>query len=192
MQVELYPPLKLKNHNELIEFLNNTINGKNKLPLYVDKIVYFVYYCDDGIYNVINDKLYVTDNHKNALDTQIDFVLNHKSNYIDTKLPVNYTTTTCPMKVTHLSCLPFHHTVSKHTKYSLYTSKQSNTRCDIIFNNHTLVDVVFHVELPIYTASSGLSIDTYIRECIENTRDNPTNVYNETFYSLFSTIVYML
>lgn len=195
MKIELYPSLKLSEHSELITFLNKVHKGEKKLPLCVDKSEYFVYYCDEGIYNIINDKVYITDIYKNALETPLDFTLKHKNNYVDTKLAVNYTTTMSPMNATksiHLSCLPFHHIKEKHTKYSLYTSKQSNTRCDIIFNNHRLVDVVFHVDLPIYTEASGLSIDTYIKECIENTRENPTNVYNETFYSLFSTIIYML
>lgn len=192
MQIELYPPITVDNHSELITFLNKARECKNSISLCVDKCEYFVYYCDEGIYNIVDDKLYITEIHKNALDTPLDFSIKHKNNYIDTKLAVNYTTVKSPPKELHMSCLPFHHTVDKYTKYSLYTSKKSNNRCDVIFNERGLFNVVFFIDIPTYTPTSGVSIDTYIRECIENTRETQTNVYNETFYSLYSTIVYML
>jgi hypothetical protein len=192
MEIELHPQLLHKEHETLNIYLNDLLNHKtkNEHNILIEKTDYFIFYCEDGIYNIINDKLYKTDFYKNDLNKPLEFKVKHKNKYISTIFSVNYSTKKEPISNTPVSCLPFHHIVNKCTKYVLVTSKKSNTKCEIIFNNNKLVDIVFYLELPIYTVSTN--IDTYICECIENTENNITNVYNETFYSLVSPIINML
>lgn len=192
MEIELHPHLLRKEHDALNLYLNDLLNNKikNEHNILIEKNDYFIFYCEDGVYNIINDKLYKTDVYKNCLNNPLKFNIKDKNKYISTNFSVNYYTKKEQLSNTAISCLPFHHIINQCSKYVLFTSKKSNTKCEIIFNNNKLVDIVFYLELPTYLFSTN--IDTYICECIENTENNITNIYNETFYSLFSAIMNML
>lgn len=194
MEIEIYPRLINKEHACLNTYLNNLLNNNIKNEkLLIQKRDYFSFYCEDGIYDIINDKIYKNDFHKTALDRELSYNIKHKNKHIITYLNVNYSNVQKTNRPIDIYCLPFNHIIDKRTKYTLFTSKNSKTRCEIIFDDYNkLIDVIFFIQLPKHIPSSKENIDTYIMKYVENTENELTNIYSESFYSLISTIIYML
>jgi hypothetical protein len=199
MEIEIHPHFQHKSHETLYDYLDKILYNKknNEINIIIEKYNYIAYYSDEGIYEIYNDEIhksFLNNTNKVSIDKIIPFFIQAKKNTIERQLYINYNIHKPKNKINNisLSCLPFHHISNTHTKYTLHVSKHSKTKCEIIFNKKTLIDIIFYIELPSTNLKNEEDIQKYIISCIQNSSNNLHNVYNECFYSLYSLIINML
>lgn len=196
MIIELYPEINNTRKNELYDFLERAIVDNSKLQtINIKKTKYVVLFSENGFYEIVNNRVKSINIEKKCLIEPIKIVTKTKKDYNIFSFRVNYIIDEKIYSDENviLNHIPYYNILHNRSKYELTVNNNSSSKCEIIFDDkNKLIDCVFYVSLPNNKSHDIKEITYFIKECIENTKEKATNMYNDDFYSLFSIIGNML
>lgn len=198
MNLELYLSLSIGDNEkkDLYLFLEQSTKDENKYSFIIKKTSYMVCYCEDGIYDVVNDKMYLHDIYKRALPNQLKITTEKtkKNQPIMCSFNINITQGSSK-RYNNSFHIRYNNIIERRVNYKIMTQSNSKTYCNIIFDeNAKLIDCYFKLEIPLCTLENGdvntNDIEKYVFSCFNRTEES--KIYNDDFYSLFSIIGNML
>lgn len=192
MIIELYPEINNTRNNELYDFLERAIVDNS---INIKKTKYVVLFSENGFYEIVNNRVNSINIEKKCLIEPIKIVTKTKKDYNIFSFRVNYIIDEKIYSDENviLNHIPYYNILHNRSKYELTVNNNSSSKCEIIFDDkNKLIDCVFYVSLPNNKSHDIKEITHFIKECIENTKEKATNMYNDDFYSLFSIIGNML
>lgn len=196
MIIELYPEINNTRKNELYDFLERAIVDNSKLQtINIKKTKYVVLFSENGFYEILNNRVKSINIEKKCIIEPIKIVTKTKKDYNIFSFRVNYIIDEKIYSDENviLNHIPYYNILHNRSKYELTVNNNSSSKCEIIFDDkNKLIDCVFYVSLPNNKSHDIKEITYFIKECIENTKEKATNMYNDDFYSLFSIIGNML